>query len=162
VETLTAAGYRWYETANFCLEPERAGGRDLRSRHNLAYWQARDYVGIGIGAVSTVAGVRRRNLPSLGGYVRALRVAEPPPREIELLDPATRARERLLLGLRLDEPLAVGDVEEALDRDAVERLAARGLVELAGRNGASYLRLTPRGRFLGGGVTAKLMTIAST
>ena len=29
VETLTPAGYRWYETANFCLVGERAGGRDL-------------------------------------------------------------------------------------------------------------------------------------
>ena len=31
------------------------GGRDLRARHNLAYWLGRDYLGIGIGAVSTVA-----------------------------------------------------------------------------------------------------------
>ncbi|HXG76558.1 MAG TPA: coproporphyrinogen-III oxidase family protein, partial [Gaiellaceae bacterium] len=34
VETLTAAGYRWYETANFCLGPQapQARGRDLRAR----------------------------------------------------------------------------------------------------------------------------------
>jgi oxygen-independent coproporphyrinogen-3 oxidase len=31
VETLTGAGYRWYETANFCLSGERADGRDLRA-----------------------------------------------------------------------------------------------------------------------------------
>ena len=31
VETLTGAGYRWYETANFCLEKGRAAGRDLRA-----------------------------------------------------------------------------------------------------------------------------------
>src|SRR5213078_2852551 len=38
VETLVGAGYRWYETANFCRAPEAdAGARDLRSRHNLAY-----------------------------------------------------------------------------------------------------------------------------
>ena len=36
VDTLTRAGYRWYETANFCLAPARDGGRDLRARHNLA------------------------------------------------------------------------------------------------------------------------------
>ena len=56
VEALTGAGYRWYETANFCRATEDAGGRDLRARHNLAYWLGRDYVGIGIGAVSTVGG----------------------------------------------------------------------------------------------------------
>src|SRR5712691_7320054 len=35
VETLTSAGYRWYETANFCRTPDRTGngaaGRDLRA-----------------------------------------------------------------------------------------------------------------------------------
>src|SRR5436309_3739641 len=35
VQTLVGAGYRWYETANFCRVDPR--GRDLRSRHNLAY-----------------------------------------------------------------------------------------------------------------------------
>ena len=53
VETLTGAGYRWYETANFCLT-EAAGGRDLRSRHNLGYWLGHDYLGLGVGAVSTI------------------------------------------------------------------------------------------------------------
>src|SRR2546425_11719285 len=45
VERLTGAGYRWYETANFC----RASERDLRSRHNLAYWLGRDYLRPGVG-----------------------------------------------------------------------------------------------------------------
>ncbi len=53
VERLTEAGFRWYETANFC---RASAGRDLRSRHNLAYWRGRDYLGLGIGAVSTIDG----------------------------------------------------------------------------------------------------------
>jgi putative oxygen-independent coproporphyrinogen III oxidase len=161
VDALTSVGYRWYETANFCLDPSRADGRDLRSRHNLAYWRARDYLGIGIGAVSTIAGERRRNVPSLGGYVRALRAGERPSREVEVLDADTRARERLLLGLRLDEPLWLADVEDALEREATERLVAGGLVELAATARGTTLRLTRRGRFLGGGVTAELMELAS-
>ena len=60
VARLTGAGYRWYETANFCRDEPR----DLRSRHNLAYWLGRDYLGLGIGAVSTLAGTRRRK-PSI-------------------------------------------------------------------------------------------------
>ena len=55
VETLTAAGYRWYETANFC-RGEPADGRDLRSHHNLGYWLGHDYLGLGVGAVSTIEG----------------------------------------------------------------------------------------------------------
>src|SRR5207237_4347128 len=79
VSTLTGAGYRWYETANFCL----ADGRDLRSRHNLGYWLGHDYLGIGVGAVSTIEGRRIRNLPSLGRYLAALRERDRPPREVE-------------------------------------------------------------------------------
>jgi oxygen-independent coproporphyrinogen-3 oxidase len=161
VDTLTAAGYRWYETASFCLAPERAGGRDLRARHNLAYWRGRDYLGIGVGAVSTLGGRRRRNLPALGRYVAALRAGREPPREIEVLDDAVKLRERLLLGLRLDEPLLLVDVAEALDRSAAERLAAGGLVELGANGGGASIRLTRRGRFLGGGVTAELLELAS-
>jgi oxygen-independent coproporphyrinogen-3 oxidase len=157
VDVLTGAGYRWYETANFCRARECAGGRDLRARHNLAYWWGRDYLGVGIGAVSTVAGVRRRNLPGLGRYQRALAGGQAPPREIEELDAETQARERLLLGLRLDEPLPIAAVERALDRGAVERLATRGLVALRADNGRSTVALTRRGRFLGGGVTAELL-----
>jgi putative oxygen-independent coproporphyrinogen III oxidase len=157
VDVLTGTGYRWYETANFCRAGERAGGRDLRARHNLAYWWGRDYLGVGVGAVSTVAGLRRRNLPGLGRYAGALAGGQPPPREIEVLDAETRARERLLLGLRLDEPLPIAAVERALDRGAVERLTTRGLVELTADNGRSTVVLTRRGRFLGGGVTVELL-----
>jgi oxygen-independent coproporphyrinogen-3 oxidase len=153
VDTLTAAGYRWYETANFCL----TGARDLRARHNLGYWLGRDYLGIGIGAVSTVDGVRRRNNPSLPRYVAALARGEEPARELEPIDDETRARERLLLGLRLDDPVVLADVAGAVDDEALERLRTLGLVEVTANGRGPELRLTRRGRFLGGGVTAELL-----
>ncbi len=161
VDALTAAGYRWYETANFCVEPGRVGGRDLRARHNLAYWWSRDYLGIGMGAVSTLAGTRRRSLPGLGRYVTALRDGQTPPRETEALDDAVKERERLLLGLRLDEPLSVAEVAGALDGKAAERLVTGGLVELSENGGGPTISLTRRGRFLGGGVTAELLELAA-
>jgi putative oxygen-independent coproporphyrinogen III oxidase len=149
VDTLTGAGYRWYETANFCRTDST---RDLRARHNLGYWQGRDYLGIGVGAVSTVGGRRWRNAPGLPRYL-ALRRGERPQRDVEELDDATRARERLLLGLRLDEPLTTTGLADAVDRDAVDRLARHGLVAAT----RDTLTLTRRGRFLGGGVTAELL-----
>jgi oxygen-independent coproporphyrinogen-3 oxidase len=152
VETLTDAGYRWYETANFC-RPDR--GRDLRAQHNLAIWRGADYLGIGVGAVSTLGGERRRNLPSVARYVAALANGDAPPREVEHLDASTRAVERLMLGLRLDEPFAVAaaGVEDVVDADALERLTVAGLVDRVGDG----VRLTPRGRMLGGAVTAELL-----
>jgi len=151
VETLEGAGYRWYETANFC----RRGGDlpDLRASHNLACWRGHDYLGLGIGAVSTVADSRWRTRPSLARYLEALSQGHLPPRDVEAVD-AVRARERLMLGLRLDEPVGSESIEGAVDERALERLVRVGLVEV--RDDGSLL-LTRRGRFLGGGVTAELM-----
>src|SRR5581483_1837780 len=122
VETLTSAGYRWYETANFCLRPELDAGRDLRSRHNLAYWLGRDYLGIGIGAVSTLGWLRRGNTPRLPAYLEALRRGEEPPRGSEPLDGEIKRRARVMLGLRLDEPLALAGLGDAVDEQALARL----------------------------------------
>jgi len=153
VETLTAAGYRWYETANFCRSPELAGGRDLRARHNLGYWLGRDYLGIGVGAVSTIEHRRWRNAPSVARYVAALREGRRPPRELEWLPAETRATERVMLGLRLDEPLTLAGLEQTLDPAEVARYAALGLAT----QGEGTLELTRRGRFVGGGLTARLL-----
>jgi oxygen-independent coproporphyrinogen III oxidase len=160
VETLVGDGYRWYETANFCRGAAMAGGRDLRSRHNLAYWRGRDYVGLGIGAVSTVSGTRWRTAPRLAAYLSALGEQRQPPREVEVLPAQIRCEERLLLGLRLDEPLPWASVKHRIDRRALARLERLGLARrLRARDGAAggALTLTRRGRLLGGAVTADLL-----
>jgi putative oxygen-independent coproporphyrinogen III oxidase len=166
VETIVGAGYRWYETANFCRAPAVADGRDLRSRHNLAYWQGRDYVGLGIGAVSTVQGKRWKTTPRLKPYLAALGEGERPLRELELLPESVRLTERVMLGLRLDEPLPLAPVAAELDAEALSRLERLGLAcrtsldsetpaAAAGLEGA--LTLTTRGRLLGDAVTADLL-----
>jgi putative oxygen-independent coproporphyrinogen III oxidase len=158
VEGLTSAGFRWYETANFCRAPERAGGRDLRARHNLAYWLGRDYLGLGVGAFSTIEGRRWQNTRRLPAYLQALTRGEKPGREVEPLSLDVRRRERLMLGLRLDEPLSFPELAHVVDPAALSRLEQLGLVrselDLAG---APTLALTARGRLLGGGVTADLL-----
>jgi oxygen-independent coproporphyrinogen III oxidase len=141
VATLTGAGYRWYETANFCRDGRRA-------EHNLGYWLGRDYLGIGLGAVSTLGNERRRNTPRLARYLEGRY-----DREVEPLDDETRARERVMLGLRLDEPLPVAGLRSALDADGLARAERLGLAV----DGGETLALTERGRFLGGGVTAEIL-----
>src|SRR5215217_3177370 len=126
VDRLTGAGYRWYETASFCLP----GERDYRAQHNLAYWHGSDYLGVGVGAVSTIAGERTRNRPGLARYVTALEGGAAPPRELEQIDTETRSVERVLLGLRLDEPLSLTALESALDGAALARLERLGLAHI--------------------------------
>ena len=150
VGALTSAGYRWYETANFC---RRDDARDLRSRHNLGYWLGHDYLGLGVGSVSTVGNRRWRNTPSLGGYVGALASGRRPVREPEELLASTREAERVMLALRLDEPLRLAGIEHAFDAAGLQRVERLGLV----RREHGELALTDRGRFLGDAVTATLL-----
>src|SRR5262249_42744344 len=149
VETVTGAGYRWYETANFA----RVEQRDLRPRHNLGYWLGHDYLGIGVGAVSTIENRRWRNLPSLHRYVEALGAGCRPPRELEELTAEVRETERIMLGLRLDEPVSVPAGGRTLDLEGLARLERLGLAERLEEG----VTLTPQGRFLGDGVTAALL-----
>jgi putative oxygen-independent coproporphyrinogen III oxidase len=144
VGRLREAGFRWYETANFCRQGHEA-------RHNVAYWTGRDYVGVGIGAVSTVAGERRRNRPSLPAYLAA--APDQVPHQIELLDERQLAVERLMLGLRLDRPLELDGLGAALDREQLERLSEAGLVE----RGDGTIQLSERGRFVANDVVSRLL-----
>jgi oxygen-independent coproporphyrinogen-3 oxidase len=137
--------------------PSPAGdgrGRDLRCRHNLGYWLGHDYLGLGVGAVSTIENRRLRNASSLARYVGALEAGQLPAHEVEDLPPSVRDTERIMLGLRLDEPLPLAGLDEALDAVQLERLEGLGLAI----RDAGTLALTPRGRFLGGGVTARLLS----
>ena len=127
IERLEGAGYRWYETANYCRD-------DRRCRHNLAIWRGEDYLGIGVGAVSTLGLLRRRNGPRLAPYIEALARGDAPIRVEEELTPDERLHERIMLGLRLDEPMDVAPVRDGLDLPEVERLAR----PRAGRRGRRY------------------------
>jgi len=146
VGALRAAGYRWYETANFCRPGHEC-------RHNLGYWLGHDYLGIGVGAVSTRGLERRRNRPGLRGYLEAVEAGRRPPAEVELLTPSERGMERLMLGLRLDVPLELNGLAALVDDAACERLADAGM--LVRCDGA--LALTERGRFLANDVVASVL-----
>jgi putative oxygen-independent coproporphyrinogen III oxidase len=146
VAALRGAGYRWYETANFC----RPG---FESRHNLGYWLGHDYLGVGVGAVSTLGLERRRNRPGLRAYLEAGAAGVAPPCELEHLTASERGLERLMLGLRLDRPLELNGLAALVDGDACARLADAGLVL---RDGDS-MWLTDRGRFLANDVVASVL-----
>jgi oxygen-independent coproporphyrinogen III oxidase len=146
VAALRGAGYRWYETANFC----RPG---YESRHNLGYWLGHDYLGVGVGAVSTHGLERRRNRPGLRAYLDAGAAGVAPPNELEQLTASERGLERLMLGLRLDRPLELNGLAELVDGDACARLAAAGLVLRDG----DTMTLTDRGRFLANDVVASVL-----
>ncbi len=132
---LGAADISAYEISNFA----RAG---RESQHNLGYWRGADYLGLGPSACSTIAGERWRNVPNTPGYIERVNRGESVREEREVLDTATRAKERIMFGLRMREGVGRGEFSEA---DAeLKRLAEGGLAfEEAGR-----VFLTPRGQLV--------------
>jgi oxygen-independent coproporphyrinogen-3 oxidase len=105
---LAAAGFDAYEVSN------HARGAAARSRHNLAYWRGWDYVGAGPGAHGrlTLAGARMATLAARGvaDYVARVERRGVGFTERETLSPGDVAIERLLMGLRTDEGVALADL----------------------------------------------------
>jgi len=145
VQALSQAGYDWYEVSNFALPGRKA-------RHNLAYWRARPYLGLGPGAVSTVGARRWTNVADPAAWAAALAAGTRPPREVEDLDAATRARERLLLAARCGAPVPLAELAAILDVEAAGPLAAAGLVSLH----SGTIRVTRKGRYVAGAVCVRL------
>ena len=144
-ERFTAAGFDHYEVSNYA----RPGHHSI---HNQAYWEGADYVGLGPGAFSTVAGRRWKNVADTRTYVRLALAGEPLEREVEHLTPDDLRRERIALLLRTSAgvPLAV------LGAEGEAKVA--GLVEagLAHAPAGGRLRLTPQGRLVADSVAVEL------
>ncbi len=138
-DVLTAAGYDWYEISNWA-RPGHA------CRHNLGYWGAGDWWGIGPGAHSHVGGTRWWNVRLPRDYAAALAVGRSPAQAREVLVGESRRVERILLGVRLVEGHPVSDLTP-LGREAARRFADDGLVE-AGPLAQGRVRLSRRGRLL--------------
>jgi oxygen-independent coproporphyrinogen III oxidase len=137
VRSLGRAGYDWYEVSNYALPGQKA-------RHNLAYWRARPYLGLGPGAVSTVSGRRWTDEPDPAAWSSALAAGHEPPRTVEHLAADVRARERLLLAARCGDPVPSAEVASVLDARAASQLAAAGLVSLH----SGTIRVTRKGRYV--------------
>jgi oxygen-independent coproporphyrinogen-3 oxidase len=132
---LAAAGIFAYEISNFA----RAG---RESRHNVAYWRGADYLGLGPSACSTIGSARWRNVPNTPLYIERVNRGEPVREERETLDAATRAKERIMFGLRMREGVERGEFSGA--DDEFVRLARNGLTE----EKAGRVYLTPRGQLV--------------
>ena len=146
---LAEAGFEWYEVSNWSATPAHV------SRHNLAYWRGQDWWGIGPGAHSHLGGVRWWNVKHPAAYAERLGVGQSPGAGRESLNAETRETERVLLGARVREGLAVASLSPE-GRRAVAGLIADELVVAASAI-HGRLELTLRGRLLADAVVRRLL-----
>ncbi|CAM3824782.1 radical SAM family heme chaperone HemW [Deinococcus frigens] len=142
-QLLTAHGFARYEISNYARPGQE-------SRHNLAYWNNRTYLGLGPGAaghypaasVSEAALTSRRTNPHLHTWLTG------EPGEAEAIDAEEYVTDALFMGLRLRTGVDLADVSQRSGLDVRARHAGaiatnveRGWLELDG----TWLRATPAG-----------------
>ncbi len=161
-EYLAANGYLQYEISNW------AKADPWMCRHNLQYWRALPYLGLGAGAHGYAHGVRYSNVLRIETYIE--RLTSPPAGHTPHPFPLTPAAvnhhrqslqddmsEFMLNGLRLTrEGVAPETFRARFGRDLrdifgreIEELTRLGLLEWAEIQTSEVLRLTARGRLLG-------------
>ena len=164
-ERLARAGYEQYEISNWA----RPG---YRCRHNLTYWECREYLGLGAGAHSYFDGVRfavaagpAQYLELVGESWRAASDGHGETKMRHVVSGETITRElaiadALILGLRLNEGVGLAAFRERFGVELMDAAGValrepleHGLLEIdSGR-----VRLTDRGRLLSNEVFARLL-----
>ena len=147
VEVLSAGGLEPYEVSNYA----RTG---FQSVHNRAYWEGADYIGLGPGAFSTVAGRRWKNVSDTGRYTLEVEshAGSAAADEVEELSAEQTRTERVALLART----TAGVPKALLDAAGLDRIAEMVGAGLAVDRGDRVV-LTPRGRLVADSATLHLL-----
>ena len=146
---LKEQGYLHYEISNYAKP-----GRECR--HNLGYWQRRDYLGFGLGAATLLNPVRYKNTEDLEAYLGG----DFSKKEFFVLTKDNQIEETMFLGLRVLEGVSKEKFREQFScelrvvyRKELEKLEQEGLLEEDG----DFVRLTSRGIDLSNPVLAEFL-----
>ena len=139
---LAAAGYVHYELSNFALP-------GFECRHNMGYWQYRDYVGLGLGASGCLQGQRWTNVSQMDAFTAAVQEGILPTDTTESLSKRRREGEYAMLRMRLPViGLELGAFHELFGEDALT-VFGESLTELEQENlivvGSDAIVCTQRG-----------------
>ncbi len=132
-EILENHGFKWYEISNWSFN-------NLKSRHNLNYWQNNNWWGFGPGAHSHIEGNRWWNLKLPNQWRERLENNYSPAKAREILTSEQKLSENIMLSLRLNSGLDSTQFSSGIINDLIKD----GLIYLNERN----LVLTKRGRLL--------------
>lgn len=147
------AGYPAYEISN------HARGAGHESAHNRIYWASGDWVGVGPGAHGRLTSGNERwaieAAEKPGQYLRQVETNGLGWTVTDDLNPLAQARERVAMGLRIKEGLALADITELgfqLDTARIADFESLGLLMHAG----GRIALTVKGRLAADRIAAEL------
>ena len=151
---LAEYGYHRYETSNY----SKTG---YEYRHNLGYWERKEYLGLGLGASSLISECRFHNTADMGKYLRLYENAGTDICEdIEHLSVEDQMEEFMFLGLRKTVGISVDDFRKAFGKEIREvygeqmrKLEEQRLIEYSGNR----VRLTERGTDISNYVFSEFM-----
>ncbi len=131
-ELLAEYGYRQYEISNYALP-----GKECR--HNIGYWQRKNYVGLGLGAASLLENRRFSNTSDMDFYMENSSRPAKIRRDVQLLSKNEQMAEFMFLGLRMTEGISrkrflenFGEPVEAVYGEILEKYASLGFLEISG------------------------------
>ena len=146
---LKEQGYLHYEISNYAKP-------GCECRHNLGYWQRRDYLGFGLGASTLLNPVRYKNTEDLEAYLGG----DFSKKEFFVLTKDNQIEETMFLGLRVLEGVSKEHFREQFScelrdvyRKELQKLEQEGLLEEEG----DFVRLTSRGIDLSNPVLAEFL-----
>lgn len=129
IKKLREAGYIQYEISNF----SKPG---YECRHNIAYWELQDYIGLGLSAHSYINNKRFSNTENIEDYHLTLSENKKPVTEEEYIDISKTFDEWIFLKLRMTKGIDVECINKKFDIDflekyseQLERLKKEGLME---------------------------------
>ncbi|MFM8927850.1 MAG: radical SAM family heme chaperone HemW [Rhodoluna sp.] len=150
--SLVAAGFHNYEVSNWAKNIE------TRSKHNIAYWQSKNWWGYGPGAHSHISGTRFWNVKHPAAYAERLNSGLSPALEMESISDEDRKIEKVMLELRLVEGMSLSELKGLgfASSDVIAGLIADGLV-IPEEVFKDLLKLSLRGRLLADLVIRKVL-----
>ena len=87
-------GYNHYEISNFSKD-------GYESKHNIAYWERQDYLGVGSNSASCISNERFSNEESIEKYIELITENKDVVKDREKLNEEDIFQEKIILGLRL-------------------------------------------------------------
>lgn len=113
-DKLKDAGYIHYEISNFAK-------KGYESKHNLAYWNQKEYIGFGAGASSYVDKTRYTNEQNLEKYIANVNAGHEIRNVEEVQNEEEKLREYIILRLRLTEGVNVCEINRKFNVDVLNK-----------------------------------------